>query len=122
MKGRLVDQIKQLELKLLHTDMKATPSLLDTLLAQEFEEIGSNGHVSTRQEVVDWLLNKDPNDRWSLTDFRVKELSPDFVLAIYHARKISDHDGASKGSIRSSIWKYDGHRWKMVFHQASKLS
>ena len=105
----------------MHSDMQAAPALLDTLLAQEFKEIGSNGYVSTRQEVVDWLLKKNPNDRWALTDFSVEELSSELVLAIYHACKISDHNSVSKGSIRSSIWKHDGRRWKMVFHQASKL-
>ncbi|MCH9640037.1 MAG: DUF4440 domain-containing protein [Betaproteobacteria bacterium] len=120
MDSHITDQIKQLELTLLHTDMQADPTLLDTLLAQEFKEIGSNGHVSARQEVVDWLLNKNPNDRWALTDFSVEELSSDLVLAIYHACKISKHNGVSNGSTRSSIWKHDGKCWKMVFHQASK--
>lgn len=121
MNDHIVDHIKQLELKLLHSDMQAVPSLLDTHLAQEFKEIGSNGYISTRQEVVDWLLKKNPNDRWALTDFSVEKLSSELVLAVYHARKVSDHNGVSKGSIRSSIWKHDGKRWKMVFHQASKL-
>ncbi len=121
MNENIVDQIQQLELKLLHMDMHNNPICLDEFLGQEFIEVAGNGHISSRQEVVDWLLNKDPNDRWSLTSFSVKALSPDLVLAIYHARKISHHASASKGSTRSSIWKHDGKYWKMVFHQASKL-
>jgi hypothetical protein len=122
MNEAIIDQIKQLELKLLHSDMKVSPSLLDTLLAKEFEEIGDNGAVNTRQDVADWLLNKNPQERWLLTDFRVKELSAGLVLAIYHAKKVAGQKKfVSKGSVRSSIWKYNTQGWQIVFHQASKI-
>lgn len=122
MNDAIIDQIRRLEFKLLHSDMKVTPSLLDTLLAKEFEEIGGNGAVSSRQEVADWLLNKNPQNRWSLTDFRVKELSADLVLAIYRAEMVVGQKNiVSKGSIRSSIWKHNTQGWQMVFHQASKI-
>ena len=122
MNDAITDQIRRLEFKLLHSDMKVMPSLLDALLAKEFEEIGGNGAVSSRQEVADWLLNKNPQIRWSLTDFRVRELSADLVLAIYHAEMVVDQKNiVSKGSIRSSIWKHNTQGWQMVFHQASKI-
>lgn len=122
MNETLIDQIKQLELELLHSDMKESPSLLDALLAKEFEEIGDNGTVNTRQNVIGWLLNKNPQERWMLTDFRVKALSTDLVLAIYRVKKVADQkDIVSKGSVRSSIWKYNTQGWQMVFHQASKI-
>jgi len=122
MNNAITDEIRRLELKLLHSDMNVMPSLLDTLLTKEFEEIGDNGAVSSRQEVVDWLLTKNPQDRWSLTDFKVRELSDDLVLAIYHVEKIVGQKNiVSKGSIRSSIWKHNTQGWQMVFHQASKI-
>lgn len=118
----ITDQIKRLELQLLHSDSTVLSSLLEVLLAKEFEEIGSHGNVSPRQEVVDWLLNKSPEDRWLLTDFRVKELSAGMVLAIYHAEQIAGHRSiASKGSVRSSIWRHNTQGWQMVFHQATKI-
>jgi hypothetical protein len=122
MNDAITDQIKRLEFKLLHSDMKIMPSLLDTLLAKEFEEIGGNGVVNSRQEVVGWLLNKNPQDRWLLTDFKVRELSTDLVLAIYYAKKVVGQKNiVSKGSTRSSIWKRNTQGWQMVFHQASKI-
>lgn len=122
MNDEITDQIRQLELKLLHSDIKVMSSLLEALLAKEFEEIGSNGTISRRQDVVDWLLNKNPQDRWLLTDFRVRELSTDLVLAIYHAEKVvGKKNMVSKGSIRSSIWRHNTQGWQMVFHQASKI-
>ena len=122
MNDAITDQVRQLELKLLHSDIKVMPSLLDALLATEFEEIGGNGAVNSRQEVVGWLWNKNSQDRWSLTDFRVRELSTDLVLAIYHAEKVVGQKNiVSKGSIRSSIWKRNTQGWQMVFHQASRI-
>ena len=118
--NQLERQIKALEETLLHADMQADPLLLDELLAEEFEEIGSAGVISSRQEVVKWLVNKNKDDRWLLSDFRVSVLSSDVVLAVYQAQKISECVHASQASMRSSIWKRHGSSWKLVFHQASK--
>jgi len=115
----LAQQILALEEKLLHTDMQKNPLLLDELLAESFEEISSSGIATSRQAVVDWLMNKNISDRWLLTNFRIIELTADIVLAIYHAQKVVDSHIAVNVSTRSSIWKRHGIHWKMVFHQAS---
>jgi len=116
----LAEQIKQLELKLLHTDMHANPSVIDELLDSTFEEIGNDGQINTREQVIKWLLNKDNAQQWSFQDFRIKPVSNDTVIAIYHVTKQHQSEEARKGSIRSSIWRrYEDH-WKMVFHQATQ--
>ncbi len=117
---QLANQIQKLEEKLLHENMQENPLLLDTLLAKTFFEIGYSGEKSSRQEVVDWLLNKPTTDRWLLSNFCVDKLSHDIVLAVYQAQKINDGVQISKASTRSSIWKRHGRQWKMMFHQASK--
>ncbi len=116
----LTKQIQILEERLLHSDMQENPFLLDELLAQSFEEIGDTGNVTSRQAVVEWLMNKDKNDRWLLTHFRINVLSADIVLAIYQAQKVRGGNITAAVSTRSSVWKrYDNH-WKMVFHQVSR--
>ena len=105
----------------MHSDVKANPAIIDELLSGDFEEIGSTGYAASRDEVVKWLQQKDSNDRWELQDFRIRSLSPDLLLAIYRAKKITLPTDASGGSLRSSIWQRCGGRWKMVFHQASKI-
>ena len=114
--------IKQLELKLLHTDPKTDPALIDDVISDAVEEITSSGQVSSRNDVVNWLLNKDSHIQWSLSDFRIKALTDDLVMAIYTAQKLNDPDSASKGSMRTSIWKRQGNNWKMIFHQVSKIN
>ena len=125
----LAAQIMQLELKLLHTDMRAYPAVIDELLDSVFEEIGSDGQTHARQEVVAWLQNKDSAQQWLLADFRIKPLSNDMVIAVYRAVRLDpaqaagkDQNGqeANRGSIRSSVWQRRGDHWKMVFHQATQ--
>lgn len=120
METGLTGQIKVLEERLLHADMREDPSLLDELLSENFEEIGSSGAINSRLAVVNWLVNKNKNDRWMLSDFRVSVLSTEIVLAIYQAQRITDNDSVACATIRSSIWKRHGRSWKMMFHQASR--
>jgi len=117
----LENEIKALEEKLLHSDIRKNPEILNQLLAKEFEEVGSIGKISNRDAVVNWLVNKESNARWMLSEFRVKPLSPDIVIAIYHVKQIKSLEGSSKGSMRSSIWKRNNNQWQMVFHQGTKI-
>ena len=115
------EHIKSLEEKLLHSDLRKNPEILDEVLGDDFEEIGSIGKVSSRNEVIKWLVTKEKDIKWSLTEFRIKELSPDLVLAIYRATKRGPRSNHSRGSIRSSIWKLCSGKWKIIFHQGTKI-
>ena len=115
------NHIKELEEKLLHSDVRKNPEILNELLSEDFEEIGSIGKTSSREEVVKWLVTKEKDVKWSLNEFRIRELAADLVLAIYVAKKQQIQNNNSNGSIRSSIWKLSGGKWKMIFHQATKL-
>ena len=116
----IAEHIKQRELELLQTNWRANPALIDDWLSADFEEIGSDGKVSQRVDVVNWLLKKDNAIQWSLTDFRIKVLTDDLIMAVYFAKKCNDPSSTSKGSIRTSIWQHQGNHWKMVFHQATQ--
>ncbi len=118
----LAGLIQQLELKLLQTDLNANPVLIDELLAQDFEEIDNQGHQHSREDVIDWLKRKDPNLHWAFRDFRVKVLTGDCVLAIYSLQKAQQSGAHAPGSIRTSLWQRQGNQWKMVFHQATKIT
>ncbi len=118
----LAEHINQLELKLLQTDLTANPALIDELLSGNFEEISSSGEVNSRNDVVNWLLSKDHHIQWILTDFRIRVLADDWVLANYTAQKRDEPNVTGKRSIRTSIWQHQGNHWKMVFHQASRKS
>ncbi|MBS0300289.1 MAG: nuclear transport factor 2 family protein [Proteobacteria bacterium] len=118
----LAELIQQLELKLLQTDLNANPALIDELLAQDFEEIDNQGQLHGRKEVIDWLKCKDPDLQWAFRDFRVKALSNDLLLAIYTVQKPDQAGDQVPGSIRTSLWQCQGNNWKMIFHQATKIT
>ncbi len=117
--NNIKNHIKELEERLLHTDIRKNSTILTELLSDDFEEIGSDGKISTREEVIEWLVNKEKNIKWSLNNFRIKELSPELILATYIA--IKKNQSNSSGSIRSSIWKKFAGNWKMIFHQGTKI-
>lgn len=112
--------IQRLELDLLQSDLKAHPGLIDELLAHNFEEIDNQGQLHGRGDVIDWLKCKDPQLHWAFRDFRIKVLTDDCVLAIYALQK--PPQSGTPGSIRTSLWQRQGNDWKMVFHQATKIT
>lgn len=120
--GTLTGIIQRLELDLLQSGPSAHPGLIDELLAQNFEEIDNQGHLHSREDVIDWLKRKDPNLHWVFRDFRVKVLTGDCVLAIYSLQKPQQSGAHAPGSIRTSLWQRQGNQWKMVFHQATKIT
>ncbi len=116
----LTEHIKQLELKLLHTNVHGDTAIIEALLSPEFEEIDSEGKLTTRQSVIEWLKSKDHSTRWQLEEFRIKMISGDLVLAIYAAKKLGSVNGTSKEAVRTSIWRQRKDQWQMLFHQVSK--
>jgi hypothetical protein len=112
--------IQRLELDLLQSDLNAHPGLIDELLAQNFEEIDNQGQLHSRSDVTEWLKRKDPEQHWVFRDFRVKVLADDCVLAIYSLQK--PQQSSVPGSIRASLWQRRDNQWKMVFHQATKIT
>jgi len=116
----ITDCIQQLELKLLHHDWTNNPKSIDELLSLDFEEIDANGMVHHRNDVIQWLLQKDKIRRWSLLNFRIKLLTDDCVLAIYNTCNENDAIQTNYKSTRTSVWQLQNNQWKMIFHQASK--
>lgn len=115
----LHQKIKALEEMLLQKEVRSNQTILKELLAEDFQELGSNGCLYSRKDVIDWLANSENNTGWSLNDFRIKILSADLVLAIYKTK--DPQIDSSKGSVRSSIWKRHGVHWQMAFHQGTKI-
>lgn len=107
-----------MEEKVLHGHFHENPAGLDHLLHPNFEEINTQGQSVTRREVIEWLCTKNPDARWNLDRFSIKEFGTDLVIATYHARKVGSED--SSGSIRSSVWYREGKDWLLIHHHATK--
>lgn len=117
----LLTAMQQLELRLLHTDFRHDPAALEQLLAQDFVEVAPTGQTTSRAEVVRWLLQKDPDQRWQLSDWQLSELAADVRLVRYHAVRIVPAS-TSKGASHVSLWRLDSASrcWQLHFHQSTK--
>jgi len=105
---------------LLHTDFSQSSTQLDDFLHPDLFEISPVGTYTSRSEIVNWLLAKSPTQRWSLSKFKVVELTADTMLVCYQANSINDGVVKETGSLRSSIWRFYNHLWRLQFHQATK--
>ena len=117
----LENLIKHLEERLLQEDIRSNPQILDELLGKEFVEVGVAGSITSREDVIDWLVNKDKNTKWSLDNFQLRVLAPNLVLCLYQATKKDTKQKTTNGSMRSSIWQLFGDQWKIVFHQGTRI-
>lgn len=110
--------IMALEQRLLCPDVRSSRTELDALLADEFAEIGSSGHVWNKSEIIAALGNES-GVTFSIDDFRASPLSNELVLAIYRVTRKSD--GGERRSVRSSIWRFERGQWQMVFNQGTPV-
>ncbi|MGF6255267.1 DUF4440 domain-containing protein [Ensifer sp. LBL] len=115
-----LDDIRALEEELHRTEVRRSRPALENLLAEGFVEFGASGAVYHRAEIIDLLLEEDDEDDGELRtdDYRLTAISPDAVLLTYRTHRI-EADGSQRHALRSSIWKWDGTKWQMLFHQGT---
>lgn len=111
----------QLEQQLLHTDFTAQPAVLEALLAPDFTEVAPTGAVASRSEVIAWLLQKSPHERWQFSDWHMQELAADVRMLRYHAVRCVPAS-TSKGARHVSLWRFNAAQqsWQLFFHQSTK--
>ena len=109
--------IRQLEERLLLPNVRKSEKEVSALIAEEFVEYTSSGHIADKNQTIKGLLTEKPI-QIALSDFKTRMLAPDVVLATYLAVK-QDSNGQPSYSLRSSIWKMIDDRWQIVFHQGT---
>ncbi len=114
-----VDLIRGLEEELFKQTVRAAPSAVSALLADDFVEFGRSGRVYDKSEVVLSLATEasEPSLELAASGFELKSLAEDVVLLTYRTRRL-DGDRALH-TLRSSIWKFSDGAWRMVFHQGT---
>ncbi|MBC1892129.1 nuclear transport factor 2 family protein [Listeria booriae] len=102
------------EEQLLRPEIRTSKEALSQLLAADFFEFGSSGRVLYREEEIDETGIGVVD--MQLSDFEIKPLAADVVLATYRIFNVEQ----KQSSLRSSIWKFQNNRWQLVFHQGTK--
>ncbi|HEY7986204.1 MAG TPA: DUF4440 domain-containing protein, partial [Methylophilaceae bacterium] len=94
------------------------PAKVAEFLDADYQELGSTGTLYTRAEVLG-ALSKGSSPGIKAQDFQVRELVPGVILVTYHAI----HDGTPEiHTMRSSIWQLWGGKWKLTFHQGTRIT
>lgn len=114
--------ITALEMRILDPEVRASPTALAELLADDLLEYTPAGVVYSKASIIA-AMAAAPRDAWSAmsnVDYALRPLAEDVVLLTYRhlgTRK----DGTEVQSLRSSIWKRADSRWQLAFHQGTML-
>ncbi|MFC1954572.1 DUF4440 domain-containing protein [Chloroflexota bacterium] len=111
------ETIRTLEEKLARSSVRNPVQDISELIADEFIEYGSSGRIFDKSQVIEGLQSREPVEI-ILSDFDVKSLASDVILATYRA-EIHQSDERIKHSLRSSIWGFTEERWQIIFHQGT---
>ncbi|GAB2176227.1 nuclear transport factor 2 family protein [Dongia sp. agr-C8] len=116
--------LRCLEEQLLSPEGRASPRLIDDLLAEDFQEIGASGDVFGKPEAME-LLAEEARDGHAYerrtSDWSVRRLAGDVQLVTYRVVRHDPTERSTVTSLRSSIWALREGRWQMVFHQGTRL-
>lgn len=122
--GPDADFFLALETSLHRPEVRSSSALVESLLAEGFLEFGKSGRVYDKQTMLAALAEEalSPVDAMpQVIDFRVAALSSETVLITYRSIRASCGAWKRRETLRSSIWKFGGKRWEMVFHQGTPV-
>jgi hypothetical protein len=116
------DLIRGLEEELFNQSTRQSPEAVDNLLADDFVEFGRSGGVYTKAEVIRSLATAGTASTGNLAarDYVLRPLADDTVLLTYRSFRFVE-GREYRHTLRSSIWKFMGGRWRMIFHQGTPV-
>lgn len=114
--------LRQLEMELLDPTTRRDRDKVGELLADEFVEIGSTGKQHDKAAVIAALSAEgEAAPVRQVNDLRVMPVTAGVALVTYRVRRVYP-DGTVTHSLRSSLWRRCGGRWRMVFHQGTPIA
>ena len=103
------EQIQYLELLLLNPSVRSSPTKLDDLLCDDFIEIGQSGTIYSKADIIS-ALKIDPHTNAQFSNFDIRPLSENLILAQYTSR--------NKTTVqRYSLWEKRGGAWRILYHE-----
>ena len=105
----------KLEEMLLKPEIRTSEKELSNLLADNFFEFGSSGRVWSKKDGLG--ANGIGVVKMKLSDFEIHQLSGEIVLTTYRIF----NEEKMQHSLRSSIWKFENTKWRMIFHQGTPI-
>jgi hypothetical protein len=114
----LKETILELECKLQRPETRKEVAALDQIISDDLVEITSSGTLSRKSDCLANLPSA-PEIKFEMTNFNIRELAPDSVQTFFETKKTIVSTGKISYSQRSSIWKNEAGKWKMIYHQGT---
>ncbi|WP_417703138.1 DUF4440 domain-containing protein [Rheinheimera aquimaris] len=108
-------QLIRLEQLLVQPATRLSADLLNRYLADDFYEIGASGRCFGKADVLERLPTETP-PVITQQDFECRVLADGLAQLTYRATIQRD---TVAYSIRSSIYRFYGENWQMIFHQGT---
>lgn len=114
----LTQHLIELEQLLVQPATRLSVELLNRYLADDFYEIAATGRCFGKADVLERLPTETP-PVITQQDFNCRVLADGLAQLTYRATLKREDDNSPTYSLRSSIYRFDGEKWQMVFHQGT---
>ena len=110
----LATHLIALELRLQESSTRKDPAAIGELLSEDFREFGASGRVWDRATLLE-TLSAEPPYPIASENFECLRLSSHLALLTYVAAN------PARKTLRSSLWRLEGDRWRVLFHQGTVI-
>ena len=107
-----------LEKKLARIGSKISAEEASSLIGEDFLEFGASGKVWSKADIIPQMAEWTASEA-VIESFTVRDLGPVMCLVTY---KLVDPVKNGPVSNRSSIWRYTGDKWEIIFHQGTVVA
>ena len=108
-----VDDVLGFEMELLRPEVRASRERLESLLDDDFVEIGASGRRWTREAIIGDLVAVPKLDDVAVSEEQVRRVSDDVILVSYVTTT------GQRRVVRTSWWRRSAGTWKCFFHQGT---
>jgi hypothetical protein len=122
----MTTRLRQLEYCHIAVSPETFRARLEELIHPNFMEIGSQGQVYTREQLIELLSVQPesaeaPRNCRAIDDFTARLITATVAVATYTLSIPSPDFRSRTYSRRSSLWVLDADRWRLMFHQSTPL-
>ena len=121
MEENLEKIIFNLESEFQKPEVRKSVQRLEELISDDFREITSSGKVTSKNDCLANLPNA-PEIKFVMSDFKIYVLCPNIVQSLFKTKKIVLESGKESYSLRTTIWKNENGKWRMIFHQGTPIN
>ncbi len=104
----------ELELRLQYSSTRKDPQAAADLLCEDFREFGASGRVWDRAAILADLAAETPYQIIS-DHYECRRLAIELALLSYVAT--TPH----RRTLRASLWRLEGDKWRVLFHQGTVI-